>query len=72
MCRTRRRLLEAAFLPEFGHKRSIACSRWRRWPEERARSFTKAAAFLRRQASPSMLRGPMETLKPPSNHTRIT
>src|SRR5215203_2245548 len=65
-----RRLLEDALLLASGQRRSIACSRWRRWPEARASSFTKAAAFLRRQASWVMARGPTLTRNPPSNRTR--
>ena len=46
-----------------GHSRSITCSRWRRWPRARASNFTRVAAFLSRQASPTMVCGPTETLE---------
>ena len=48
-----RMLLEAAFLPNSGHKRSIACSRCMRWPAARESNLTRLAAFLSRQAPSS-------------------
>src|SRR5688500_6843481 len=48
----------------------MTCSRWRRFPAARARSLTRFAAFLRRQASSSMVRAPTVTSKPPSNLMR--
>ena len=68
--RVLRRLLEAAFLPALGHKISIACSRWRRWPGARASSFTRTAAFFRCQASWAIALEPTLTRNPPSNHAR--
>jgi hypothetical protein len=66
-CRVLRRLLEAAFLPELGHKRFIACSRWRRCPGARASNFTKVVAFRRRHSLCWIVRLPTDTLKPPSS-----
>src|SRR5215203_6200538 len=63
------RLLEAALLPESGQRMSITCSRCSRWPGARVRSFTKVAAFLKRQLSWGMVLEPTLTRKPPSNHT---
>src|SRR5215208_1861491 len=48
----------------------MICSRCRRLPEARARSFMRLAAFLRRQASSWMVRAPTMTSKPPSNLMR--
>jgi len=67
---TWRKLLEAAFVPELGQSTSITCSRWRLWPGARAGSFRRVAAFLRRHSSPSMIRDPTETEKPPSSLMR--
>jgi hypothetical protein len=64
-----RRLFEAAFLPESGHRRSIACSLCSRCPGARARSFTKVAAFLSRQASWVMVLESTLARNPPSNRT---
>jgi hypothetical protein len=69
-CAVWRRLLEAALIPSSGQSVYITCSRWRRFPAAKARSLTRLAAFLRRQASSSMVRAPTLTSKPPSNLMR--
>src|SRR5215203_4098872 len=70
-CAVWRRLLEAALIPSSGQSVYITCSRWRRLPAARARSLTRFADFLRRQAPSSMFRAPTVTLKPPSNLMRM-
>src|SRR5215216_6706514 len=69
-CTVWRRLLEAALVPRCGQSVYITCSRWRRFPAARARSLTRLAAFLRRQAPSSMVRAPTVTSKPPSTLMR--
>jgi tetratricopeptide (TPR) repeat protein len=64
--RTLRRLLEAALLAESGQRRSITCSRWRRWLGARASNFTKAAAFLSRHPCSAINLEFTETRKPPT------
>src|SRR5215207_10410184 len=48
----------------------MICSRWRRCPGARASSFTRAAAFLKRQTPSWMVLLPTETENPPSNLMR--
>jgi hypothetical protein len=69
-CSTWRRLSEAAALPRQVQRRSIACSRCRRWPSAKASSFTRLAAFLRCHSPSLTVLTPTETRKPPSSHTR--
>jgi hypothetical protein len=57
-------------LPESGHNASTTCSRWRWCLGARASSFTRAAAFLRRQAFCWMVWDPTETEKPPRSLIR--
>src|SRR5829696_1885017 len=71
VCTVWRRLLEAALISSSGQSVYITCSRWRRFPAARARSLTRLAAFLRRQAPSSMVRAPTVTSKPPSNLMRM-
>src|SRR5918995_2671592 len=71
VCTVWRRLLEAALIPSSGQSVSISCSRWRRFPVAKARSLTRLAAFLRRQAPSSMVRAPTLTSKPPSTLMRM-
>src|ERR687894_719269 len=65
-----RKLFEAARSPRFGQSAYITYSRWRRWLGAKASSFTRAAAFLWRQAPSLTARSPTETLKLPRRLTR--